>query len=572
MLLRLLTALTLALAALLGPPGCLCANKDRPPSVMIALLARNKAHVLPLALTRLGDLDYPKERVSLYVRSDHNADATLDVLGDWLDAYGRDYHSLNVSHGGGNDEVLLAEPAKWTEERFRHVMRLKEEALEEARRIWADYVWFLDADAFITNSLTLEFLVGENDFVVAAPLLRSVGLYSNFWAGMDQDYYYQRTDAYLPILDRKELECFDVPMVHSCFLVNLRKEASAALTFLPEKVADYDGPLDDIIVFALSARKADVSLYVCNHYVFGYIALPMSEEGGMEADKQNFLNLDLEMTADRHPPTYDPIFEKYQKPLPQKDKLGVDEIYMINLERRPDRKQKMDHSFDLLGIEYEWVKAVDGRTFGDSHLADNGITMLPSFSEPYHGRPLTYGEIGCFMSHYNIWRDVIEKKHESIIVFEDDIRFEPYFREKVQQLRAEVEKLSLDWDLIFLGRKILHNTNEPWVEGSSLLVDVDYTYWTLSYLLSQRGARKLVDAEPLSKMVPVDEYLPIMYDKHPNATWKESFVKRDLKAYSVHPLFVNPTHYTGEDGYISDTEATPTIASSKEESDQKDEL
>ena len=28
------------------------------------------------------------------------------------------------------------------------------------------------------------------------------------------------------------------------------------------------------------------------------------------------------------------------------------------------------------------------------------------------------------------------------------------------------------------------------------------------------GARKLLDAEALSKMVPVDEFLPIMYDRY----------------------------------------------------------
>lgn len=36
------------------------------------------------------------------------------------------------------------------------------------------------------------------------------------------------------------------------------------------------------------------------------------------------------------------------------------------------------------------------------------------------------------------------------------------------------------------------------------------------------------------------------------------FVHRDLKAYSVEPLLLFPTHYTGEPGYFSDTE-TSTI-------------
>lgn len=42
-----------------------------------------------------------------------------------------------------------------------------------------------------------------------------------------------------------------------------------------------------------------------------------------------------------------------------------------------------------------------------------------------------------------------------------------------------------------------------------------YSYWTLGYLISERGARKLLDAKPLDNMLPVDEFLPIMFDQHP---------------------------------------------------------
>ena len=37
-------------------------------------------------------------------------------------------------------------------------------------------------------------------------------------------------------------------------------------------------------------------------------------------------------------------------------------------------------------------------------------------------------------------------------------------------------------------------------------------------------------------------------------TWKGYYPKRNLRAFSVQPLLVYPTHYTGEENYISDTE------------------
>ena len=66
----------------------------------------------------------------------------------------------------------------------------------------------------------------------------------------------------------------------------------------------------------------------------------------------------------------------------------------------------------------------------------------------------------------------------------------------------------------YLGRKRSSNAKEPWVPGSTHIVQVDYTYWTLGYGLTSRGARKLIDSRPFSKLVPLDEFLPIMFDRH----------------------------------------------------------
>lgn len=46
---------------------------------------------------------------------------------------------------------------------------------------------------------------------------------------------------------------------------------------------------------------------------------------------------------------------------PDKDTLGMDKIYMINLERRPERRDRMTNCFQELGIEVEITSAVDGK-------------------------------------------------------------------------------------------------------------------------------------------------------------------------------------------------------------------
>ena len=143
------------------------------------------------------------------------------------------------------------------------------------------------------------------------------------------------------------------------------------------------------------------------------------------------------------------------------------------------------------------------------------------------------GEIGCFMSHYHVWRDVLEKGHERVLVFEDDIRFRVNFRNNVKSMLNDLMQYQPDWDLVYvcicvcfcsfiygclrryIGRKKLYEDGEPYIGESQLLVAPLYSYWTLGYALSHSGAMKLLKQLPLQKLVPVDEYFPIMFDKHP---------------------------------------------------------
>jgi collagen beta-1,O-galactosyltransferase len=79
---------------------------------------------------------------------------------------------------------------------------------------------------------------------------------------------------------------------------------------------------------------------------------------------------------------------------------------MINLARRDDRRLKMENVFQELGLVVEHFAAVDGRLLNEDTLKELGIEFLPGYYDPYHKRPMTMGEIGCFLSHYHIWEKV----------------------------------------------------------------------------------------------------------------------------------------------------------------------
>ncbi|XP_059848159.1 procollagen galactosyltransferase 1 isoform X1 [Hypanus sabinus] len=524
-----------------------------PPRVLIAIIARNSAHGLPAFLGRIEGLRYPKDRLSLWIATDHNVDNTTAVLREWLVNVQRFYHSIEWrpmdEPKSYPDEIG---PKHWPDSRYEHVMKLRQAALKAARDRWADYILFVDTDNFLTNPNTLTLLIAENKTVVA-PMLDSRSAYSNFWCGMTSEGYYKRTPAYPPIRKRDRLGCFPVVMVHSTMLIDLRKEASKKLAFYPPHPS-YTWSFDDIIVFAYSCKQAGVQMYINNKEHFGFLQVPLKSTSTMQDEVESFIHVQLEVMVNH--PTMEP--SKFL-PVPPKypDKMGFDEVFLINLKRRPKRRMRMLRSLYEQEIACEVFDAVDGRAFNSSQIKELGITMLAEYEDPYSGRPLTKGELGCFLSHYNIWKEIVDRGLQKSVLFEDDLRFEIFFKRRLKYLMKEVEKTKLDWDLIYIGRKRMQVDHpEKAVPGVRNLVVADYSYWTLGYVLSLNGAKKLIDSKPFDKMLPVDEFLPIMYNKHPISKYMDHFEKRNLKAFSVEPLLVYPTHYTGEAGYVSDTETS----------------
>ena len=67
----------------------------------------------------------------------------------------------------------------------------------------------------------------------------------------------------------------------------------------------------------------------------------------------------------------------------------------------------------------------------------------------------------------------------------------------------------------YVGRKELYPDLEDIIQGTKNLKVPKYSYWTLGYLISERGAKKLIAGRPIKNLLPVDEYLPIMFNDHP---------------------------------------------------------
>lgn len=92
-------------------------------------------------------------------------------------------------------------------------------------------------------------------------------------------------------------------------------------------------------------------------------------------------------------------------------------VFVINLERAPDRLEHVRRELAPVNhlVDFQVFQAIDGRKGWHSlfeHYDDQK-------SQRWKGKSLSLGQLGCFASHYMLWKECVEL-NESIIVLEDD--------------------------------------------------------------------------------------------------------------------------------------------------------
>ena len=107
-------------------------------------------------------------------------------------------------------------------------------------------------------------------------------------------------------------------------------------------------------------------------------------------------------------------------------KINWDHTYIINLKRRPDRKELMKEKLKKIGIEnYEFVNGVDGQS----------EKISKEFSKrKKNTRIANSGHFGCILSHVKVIKNAIKNGYKQIMVLEDDIEFNENFMDLIKNI------------------------------------------------------------------------------------------------------------------------------------------
>lgn len=185
--------------------------------------------------------------------------------------------------------------------------------------------------------------------------------------------------------------------------------------------------------------------------------------------------------------------------------------------------------------EYYFYKAIDGNIDLDKYK----FNIIQKWYDPYTSKAMTKGEIGCALSHYFIWKEMLEKDIDNLIILEDDIIIDNNFDKLLEKYRSQINE---EYDMLYLGRKAINKETEVFLTDN--IVKPKYSYWTCGYLLKKSGAKKLIESNYINGLIPVDEFLSLMFGNSTKELYNR-FSKYynnsgSLKALSVNPYLIYP--------------------------------
>ena len=169
-------------------------------------------------------------------------------------------------------------------------------------------------------------------------------------------------------------------------------------------------------------------------------------------------------------------------------------LFVINMDKdktRLDNIMKYYKNSDLSQEPISRFPAVVGKKVPvEKYLTSDALSELHLIEKNgyrTHHHSLTRGGLGCFLSHYNLAKQLLEDKREidGYLIFEDDTSILP---NTYEQIRQYLKTIPDNWDmaLFYTIRAIGRSENEKFNRIKS--------FWGMNcYIINRKGAEKFVN-------------------------------------------------------------------------------
>lgn len=172
-------------------------------------------------------------------------------------------------------------------------------------------------------------------------------------------------------------------------------------------------------------------------------------------------------------------------------------VRVVSLADAAERRARFEARAAAATLPWDYFAACRGLV--------HGLTYDEEAVERNKGRQLTAGEIGCYASHYSIWREIAERKLRQCIVLEDDTLVDWAFLAAlaevdlagrgIRYLRLYAKKPAFSRVAL---RELLPGSRRTVIEFAG------YAYGTQAYVVTLEGARAFLRACAVVRR-PVDD-------------------------------------------------------------------
>lgn len=172
-------------------------------------------------------------------------------------------------------------------------------------------------------------------------------------------------------------------------------------------------------------------------------------------------------------------------------------IFVISLQRSLDRRKQVEKEMQKISLPWSFLDAVDG-----SALTSRPVEYKPAKVKRLQGYELTPNEIGCYLSHKEVWKRCVSENAPTLVL-EDDFVLAPNF----ESVLGTILEANDSWN--FLRLQGLYEVPYKTLfekSGVAFVRNEGDAVGATAYLLKPAIARQLIkNSEDIYE--PVDHFL-----------------------------------------------------------------
>ncbi len=184
------------------------------------------------------------------------------------------------------------------------------------------------------------------------------------------------------------------------------------------------------------------------------------------------------------------------------------DIFVLNLDFNTKRLASMQYQANRVGLEFHRIAGVNGADLSEAEIAE---VYSPELNQKYYRHGLSRGEIGCYLGHKKIWKKILDENIEWALILEDDAILKMHLPQALQAINDlhGVEFI-----------KLADNQQCPAAKTRSISSDLTLVNYhripncAIAYILTARGAEKLLQREMIYRPVDIDMQFAREIDLH----------------------------------------------------------